>query len=255
MERGPWWTTDPDRPLLGAWFSLASPGAVATLARSGADWVLLDTQHGEHDDRSVRECLREVPPGSGAAPVLVRPGRLDEQEIGRALDAGAAGVVVPMVSTPEQARTAARACRYAPAGGRSWGPHALLSGRAPVPPAQADAAVLCAVMVETREGLAHVDAIAATEGVDAVFVGPFDLSLELGTDVDALLAADSPGDPLPTVVRACAAHGVLAGAFAVGAERAARFRELGFRFLAAAADTELLAAGVRSRLEGLTGRA
>ncbi|WP_337062823.1 HpcH/HpaI aldolase family protein [Kineococcus sp. G2] len=247
MEHQRWWTTHPDRPLWGAWSNLASPGAVGVLARSGADWVLLDAQHGEHDDRSVRECLREVPPGTGA-PVLVRPGRLDVQEIGRALDAGAAGVLVPMVSTPEQARTAARACRYSPAGERSWGPHALISGRPATPPAAADAGVLCAVMVETREGLANVGGIAATDGVDVVFVGPFDLSLELGTDVDALLAADGPGDPLPTVVRACAEHGVVPGAFGVGAARAARFRDLGFRFVAAVADTQLLAEGARAHL-------
>ncbi|NAZ87672.1 HpcH/HpaI aldolase family protein [Kineococcus indalonis] len=250
MEPQRWWTTDPARTLWGAWSSLASPGAVGTLARSGLDWVVLDAQHGEHDDRSLRECLREA--GDGAARLLVRPGRLDVQEVGRALDAGAAGVVVPMVSTPEQARTAARACRYAPAGERSWGPHALLSGRDPVPPARADAGVLCAVMVETREGLADVAAIAAVEGVDVVLVGPFDLSLDLGTDVDALLAADAPDDPLPTVVRACTEHGAVPGAFGVGGERAERLRELGFRFVAATSDTELLAAGARARRAALT---
>ncbi|WP_432509484.1 HpcH/HpaI aldolase family protein [Kineococcus auxinigenes] len=249
MEQQHWWTTHPEGPLWGAWSNLASPGAVGTLARSGVDWVLLDAQHGEHDDRSLRECLREA--GTGAAPLLVRPGRLDVQEIGRALDAGAAGVVVPMVSTPEQARTAARACRYSPTGERSWGPHALLTGRPPTAPADADAHVLCAVMVETREGLANVSAIAAVEGVDVVFVGPFDLSLELGTDVEALLAADGPDDPLPTVVRACAEHGVVPGAFGVGAGRAARFRDLGFRFVAALADTELLAGGTADRLAAL----
>ena len=249
MEPQRWWTQDPGRTLWGAWSSLASPGAVGTLARSGVDWVLLDAQHGEHDDRSLRECLRGG--GDGAAPLLVRPGRLDVQEIGRALDAGAAGVVVPMVSSAEQARTAARACRYSPAGERSWGPHALLTGRSPVPPARADAGVLCAVMVETRAGLADVEAIAAVEGVDVVLVGPFDLSLELGTDVDALLAADAPDDPLPTVVRACAAGGAVPGAFGAGAGRAARLRDLGFRFVAATTDTELLAAGARTRLAEL----
>ena len=247
-----WWTTRPDEPLLGGWSNLASPAAVGSLARSGVDWVLLDAQHGEHDDRSVRDCLRGVRPGD--APVLVRPGQLDVQEIGRALDAGAAGVLVPMVSTPEQARTAARACRYAPAGNRSWGPHALDAGADAPGPREADERVLCAVMVETREGLANVAAIAGTEGVDVVFVGPFDLSLELGTDVAALLAADADDDPLPTVLRACAEAGVVPGAFGATAERSARFLELGFRFVAIATDANLLQQGARERAAALRGR-
>ncbi|PPK93738.1 4-hydroxy-2-oxoheptanedioate aldolase [Kineococcus xinjiangensis] len=239
-------------PLLGGWSSLASPAAVASLARSGFRWVVLDMQHGEHDDRSVRDCLR----GTTAtdAPVLVRPPRLDTQDIGRALDAGAAGVVVPMVSTPEQARHAARACRYAPTGNRSWGPHALDAALSAPAPAEADAAAICAVMVETRDGLANVDAIAATEGVDVVFVGPFDLSLELGTDVDALLAADGADDPLPTVVRACRERGVVPGAFGSTAERSARFLDLGFRFVAAATDSGLIQAGARQRVADLADR-
>ncbi|GAA4961876.1 HpcH/HpaI aldolase family protein [Kineococcus glutinatus] len=237
--------------LLGGWSDLASPAAAASLARTGLDWVLLDMQHGEHDDRSVRDCLRGTRPGD--APVLVRPPRNDAQDIGRALDAGAAGVVVPMVSSAEQARAAARACRYAPRGNRSWGPHALDAALPAPTPEQADADVLCAVMVETRAGLADVDAIAATEGVDVVFVGPFDLSLELGTTVDDLLAADGEDDPLPTIARACAAHGVVPGAFAATAARARRFRELGFRFLAAATDSGLLQDGARQRVAQLRG--
>ncbi|GAB7190827.1 4-hydroxy-2-oxoheptanedioate aldolase [Kineococcus sp. NUM-3379] len=244
-------TAAPDAPLWGGWSSLASPASVASLARAGFSWVLLDMQHGEHDDRSVRDCLRGVGPQD--APVLVRPPVCGTHEIGRVLDAGAAGVVVPMVSTPEQARLAARACRYAPAGNRSWGPLALDTG-APVPtPQEADAAVLCAVMVETRQALENVGAIAATDGVDVVFVGPFDLSLELGTTVEELLAADGADDPLPTIVRACAESSVVPGAFAATEERAARLRELGFRFVAAATDGGLVQSGSRERLAALGG--
>ncbi|GAA4961870.1 HpcH/HpaI aldolase family protein [Kineococcus glutinatus] len=237
-----------DRPLYGGWSMLANAAAVGSMARAGFDWVLLDTQHGEHDDRSVRECLAT---SRGAAPVLVRPATCDPHEITRYLDAGAAGVVVPMVSTVEQARAAVRACRYGPAGTRSWGPHAIHCGLRFPTPAEADANVLCAVMVETREGLRNVEAIAAVEGVDVVFVGPFDLSLSLELDVEDLLAADGPEDPLPAVLRACAEAGVVAGAFGVTAERSARLRDLGFRFIAAATDCGLVQSGARERLAGL----
>lgn len=235
----------------GAWSVLGSAPAAELLARSGWDWVVLDGQHGLWDDRATTGALAVLP---AAPPVLVRVPWDEHGLVGRALDAGAAGVVAPMVAGPEEAARVAAACRYAPAGTRSWGPTGPLRGRpAPAPP-EADTAVTCVVMVETAEALASVGAIAATPGVDAVLVGPFDLSLSLGTTVEALLDDASPASPLARVVRACTQAGVVPAAFGGDPAHAARLAEHGFRAVVAVTDAGALGEGSRAALGELRGR-
>jgi len=237
----------------GAWSMLGHAPAAELLARSGCDWLVLDAQHGLYDDAAVVEALAVLPAPPTGPPVLVRVAEGSSVLVGRALDAGAAGVVVPLVETPEQAAEVAAACRYAPRGHRSWGALAGLRGREAPEPAAADAAVACVVMVETARALEQVEAIAATPGVDAVLVGPFDLSLTLGTTVDALLADTSPGAPLPRVVAACRAAGVPAAAFAADPARARRFAAHGFSAVVAGTDALLLAEAAAARVADLRG--
>lgn len=235
---------------LGAWASLGEPRTAAALTTSGLDWVVLDMQHGHFDDRAVRETLalrRER-----RVPLLVRVPANDPAAIGRVLDAGADGVIVPLVDTVEDAEAAVASACYPPRGMRSWGPLPGLErtdgtdGRPPRP--------FVAVMVETAEGLGQVGGIAAVDGVDMVFVGPFDLSLRLGTTVDALLADTAADAPLPRILAACRDAGVLAGAFGPGVDRTRALVELGFTRVVLALDTDLLAGGgalaaaVRQRL-------
>jgi len=217
---------------------LGTPAAASLMARVGADWLALDAQHGLYDDAALIAAV----PAADPVPVRVRVAENNAALIGRALDAGASGVIVPMVQTAAQAAAAAAACRYAPRGIRSWGPLAAYRGETPVPPEQADAAVSCAVMVETADALADVEAIAAVAGVDEVFVGPFDLAIALGVSVSDLLADDRPGNPLTTVVDACRRAGTLAGAFAGSIEAARTLAARGFTSLAVAVDTQLIAA-------------
>jgi len=219
---------------------LASPAAAALLAGSGVDWLCLDAQHGEHDDASVRDvCTRR----DARVPVVVRPPANDAAWIGRALDAGAAGVVVPMVDDADQARAAVAACRYPPLGGRSWGPLAGAYGGSAPGAREANAAVRVSVMVETAAALAAVDEIAAVPGVDEVFVGPFDLSLSLGRDVDELVADPAGDAPLRRVVAACERAGVRAAAFGATAERSAALLALGFRSVVVTTDVAALSLG------------
>lgn len=222
----------------GAWSTLSGGGTAEILARSGAAWVVLDAQHGSYDQGAVESTLLHL--GSSPVPVFVRVADDSAARIGRALDCGAAGVIVPLVDDPVQAAAAARACRYPPAGNRSWGPVTALFGRETPDALQANDMVMCAVMVETRTGIEQVREIAATPGVDMVFVGPFDLSLALGRDVDDLLADDSADSPLATVVQVCAEAGVRAGAFAGTPERADRLAQLGFSDIAVMIDSTLL---------------
>jgi 4-hydroxy-2-oxoheptanedioate aldolase len=122
-------------------------------------------------------------------------------------------------------------------------------------PRDADDAVMCAVMVETRRALDRVEAIAATPGVDMVFVGPFDLSLALGVEHADLLADDSPQSPLRRVVAACRAAGVRAGAYAGGLEAARALAGHGFTWIAVAADTVVLPAAGAALVRDARGEA
>jgi 4-hydroxy-2-oxoheptanedioate aldolase len=217
---------------LGVWSMLGEPRTAAALEHAGFDWVLLDQQHGHFDDPAVRATLalrRER-----RVPVLVRPRANRADLIGRALDAGADGVIVPLVESAAEAEAAVSAAHHPPRGARSFGP---------LPGSDQAERPFVGVMVETAAGLADAAAIARTPDLDLVFVGPFDLAASLGTTVDALLADDGPDAPLARVLAACRAAGVRAGAFGATEPRARRFLELGFTDVVAALDTSVLEAG------------
>ncbi|KAA9106576.1 HpcH/HpaI aldolase family protein [Microbacterium rhizomatis] len=229
--------TDP--PLqIAAWSMLGTPAAASLMSRIGADLLVVDAQHGLFDDASV---IASVPAAS-AVPVHVRVASNSASLIGRALDAGAAGVIVPMVQDGSEAAAAAAATRYPPLGERSWGPLAAYRGEPTTAPDDANAQVSCAVMVETARAIAAVDDIARAPGVDMVFVGPFDLAIALGTSVAELLADHSPGNPLDAVVEACRRAGTRAGAFAGGLDAARALADRGFTTVAVAVDTQLISA-------------
>lgn len=221
----------------GVW-SLLGAAAAEAVSHGSPGWIGLDAQHGFYDDQSIRDTLHAVT----AADILVRVRSLDAGEIGRALDAGARGVVVPMIESAETAARAAAAVRYPPVGSRSWGPFAPYWGRAEVGVEEANRQVVCGVMVETRAGLDHVDEIAATPGVDMIFVGPYDLALSLGTPLDALIAGDK--GELQSVVSACRARDVIPGVYAGSPARARQLAALGFEVVAARSDRDLLIDGV-----------
>ena len=223
----------------GIWASFGGVRLTAALEGLGFDWVGIDAQHGHHDDRSIRDILslRREP----RATVLVRVAANDATLIGRALDAGADGVIVPLVNSPEEAAAAVAAAHHPPKGSHSWGPLAgyeIDPGRLP----------LCAVMIETADALEQVTEIAATPGVDMLFVGPFDLSLALGMEVNELIADTSASSPLRRVVDACNKTGIIAGAFAGAPGRAVHLREHGFEWVAVDTDYGLLALGAASAL-------
>jgi 4-hydroxy-2-oxoheptanedioate aldolase len=220
------------------WGAVEPAGALATL---GFDWIALDAQHGRYDDARVIAAVAAIAAVDAALPVWVRVRANDDGLIGRALDAGAAGVIVPMVDSPAQAERAVAASRYAPAGRRSLGPS--LQGTAFTPPA-ADPS--CAVMIETAAGLAAVDEIAATPGLAMLFVGPWDLALALGLGLDELLALVGDDSPLVRIARACEANGIVAGAFAGTPGRGAALRQRGFTAVAVATEDSLFAAGAAS---------
>ncbi|WDF32603.1 aldolase/citrate lyase family protein [Arthrobacter agilis] len=236
-------------PLLGVWATLGEPRLTRELGTSGPGWVGLDAQHGHFDDRALRDALAHRPTGS--APMLVRVAGKDATLIGRALDAGADGVVVPLVDTVADAEAAVAASHYPPLGARSWGPlHGSRPAHTPGTDARTHPIPLCAVMIETAAGLEAVEAIAAVPGVDMIFVGPFDLSLALGVQVEELLASEDDDAPLRRITTACSSAGIRSGAYAGTPERAAVLARAGFHWIASTTDTALLPLGIGA-LRGL----
>jgi 4-hydroxy-2-oxoheptanedioate aldolase len=232
---------------LGIWLGLGDLYSAEMVAGLGFDWLCVDLQHGFMDAADLARILAAT--ASSATTPLVRVVANEFDQIGKALDAGGHGVIVPMVNTAEEATRAVAACRYPPQGRRSNGPiRGVSDGAAYL--ASANAEIACVLMIETAEGLANVDAIAATPGVDALFIGPVDMCLTLGlgaTDFDSPKFADA----LNRVVAACEASGKTPGIFGYSAGLAARYLTEGFTFASIGADTALLRAAAVAALESV----
>jgi 4-hydroxy-2-oxoheptanedioate aldolase len=225
------------RPTFGAWSAIGNTFAVELLGRAGFDWICIDTQHGLVATSDVPSMLQTLT--MTRTPAFVRVPSNSPPEIMRALDAGAAGVVVPMINSADDARVAASACRYPPAGIRSWGPARAALGVASYTPQVADSAAICVVMVETAQAVEQIDAIATTPGVDAVFVGPRDLALSYG---QSLTIDDATLTPHILSVRdACRNAGIVSGIHGGTIEAALSWARLGFCLVAITADSVLLA--------------
>lgn len=233
-------------PSNGVWCDDASPGMVARLARLGFDWVCLDAQHGGYSRSEIIDAARSFP--AGAADLVVRVPSCDFAAIGAALDAGAGAVIVPQIESAAEARRAVAATFYPPVGERSWGQFGRIWGGAALTAEEANSSTTCAVMIESAAALESVDEIAAVDGVDQLFVGPYDLSLTLGTTVPALLDDDSDASPLSRIVQAATAYGRTVGGFAGTPELAERFRERGISCVAVASDLWITAEGARAAL-------
>jgi 4-hydroxy-2-oxoheptanedioate aldolase len=230
----------------GVWCNDSSSGAVVRLARAGFDWVSLDAQHGIYGRSELVESARAFP--AEAAELVVRVASNDFAAIGAALDVGATTVIVPQVDSAEEAGRAVTATYYPPRGRRSWGQIQQTWGRPAVEPEALNESTTCAVMIESANALDQVEAIAAVPGVGCLFVGPYDLSLTLGTTVDAVLEDDSSGSPLTRILTAAADHGLFVGAFGGFPADAERFAARGISCLAVTTDLWLLGAGARAAL-------
>jgi len=220
--------------VANAWLTIPSAFAAEVAAHTGVDAVTIDRQHAPIDVASMVAMLQAVT--HAPAVPLVRVGSHDPADAMQALDAGAMGVICPLIDTPEQAEAFVRACRYPPRGGRSWGPTRAKFAHDGYDPDVADDEVLTFAMIETPRGLENLDAIVRTEGLDGVFVGPVDLSLNLTGRPVVDLEAGPLVDALQDVIGACATHGRIPGGFAGSGDDAARMRALGFRFVTVGAD-------------------
>lgn len=231
---------------LGGWLTVPSAVSAEVVAHCGFDWICIDMQHGLIGFADMVRMLQGI--ASSAATPLVRVPCNEPGTIGRCLDAGAWGVIVPMVNSAEEARAAVEACRYAPTGIRSYGPLRANVILGPDYYARAAGDVLCIVMVETRQAVEHVEEIVSVPGVDAVYVGPADLSITLGLPPAAEQSNESFTDALARIVDACQRHDVIPG-IAGNATTAPKRLAQGFRFVEVASDIGLLGVGGRRALD------
>jgi len=230
---------------IGLWLGLASPYTAELLAGAGFDWLLIDGEHAPNTVPSVLAQLQALAPYP-ARPV-VRAAWNDQVQIKQLLDIGVQTLLVPMVQTAEEAAAAVAATRYPPQGIRGVGAalaRASRWNRVPGYLARANEEMCVLVQVETRTGLDNLDAIAATEGVDGVFIGPSDLSADFGhlgnpghPEVQQAIA-----DAIARIRRAGKAAGILSG----DAAQSRRYMDLGTRFTAVGVDTTVLARGAEA---------
>ncbi|RPB27885.1 HpcH/HpaI aldolase/citrate lyase family protein [Terfezia boudieri ATCC MYA-4762] len=226
----------------GAWQLLPGPNVSRSLCRPGYDWVLIDTEHGNIDDGAMYDAVSAVS-FMGAQSPIVRIPAGEGWMVKRALDAGAHGVMVPLINNAAEAAQVVSSSKFPPMGVRGFGspfpmgafgpPHSLTATDYLQ---QANDSILTILQIETKEALENVNEIAAVEGVDVLFVGPFDLGNSIGYPVGPEGPHPILSEAIKKILDAANEAGKRAGIFCIGPEQAAHFNELGFHMISVVAD-------------------
>jgi len=239
--------------VFSAWCSAASPLVAETIARAGYEAAILDSQHGVWDMGSLIAGIGALH-HAGASPG-VRVPLNDYASVSRALDCGAETIIAPMINTPADARAFAAAAKYPPLGERSWGPlRAMpLQGRTVTTDylREANDGTLTLAMIETRTALENAAAVAATPGIDALFIGPYDLSTALSNGAAQDIDAPEVEEAIDRIGEAARKAGKIPGIYCRDAERALAMAKRGFRFLTVGSDLGLVRDGALAQLQAL----
>ena len=230
-----------DRRLtIGSWIQIGDPAIAEILSSSGYEWIAVDLEHGDISLEDFTSLARGM--GTGGPVPFARVRQNDPADISGALDRGAMGVIVPRIESAEQARAAVQSARFPPIGRRGFGFARMNSyGRDFAAYAEsANESVAVVVMIETRRGVENAGAILAVDGVDGVFIGPYDISGSYGVTGD--MQAPVVREACATVVTACQEAGKAAGLHVVSPDQAAIQLAIddGFTFIALGVDTVFL---------------
>lgn len=245
-----------ERPVaLNGWLASGGTAAVDTMASGSWDAITIDMQHGMGDFETVVHALRAI----SMTPItpMVRVPWLEPGIIQRVLDAGSYGVICPMINTRAQCEAFVSTCRYAPRGTRSFGPiRASLYGGADYWK-HANDHILALAMIETREALDNLDDILAVEELDGIYIGPADLSLSFGIDVEPSAGLSHP--QLQALVETIRSRASAAGKYTLlhcpAVEQAVAMRDKGFSMLTIGNDLKLLAMGQQAAFQQVRGTA
>ncbi len=237
------------KPLIGSFLAMNSPAVAEVMAHLGFDFLVIDSEHGLMGAETEAAMINAMK--VGGTPAVIRVANNDQTILKRALDAGPAGVMVPMIASAEDAAHAVSYCLYPPAGVRGVGAgHACLYGvDVPGYPMRANDEILKILQIEHIDAVDNIDAILSTPGVDLAFIGPTDLSCSMGL-------MGQPGHPdvqaaIATVAAAAKKRGVALGIYCFTPEEALKAAAEGFTFLSIGLDAGFLAAAVTQTLAGV----
>ncbi len=227
--------------MFNAWVTVAHPAIVNEFARAGFQSVTIDVQHGFCDYAALVNCAN-VAAARGLS-MAVRVPFNDFSLASRALDAGAAAIIMPMVNTADDAKQLVSATKYPPAGERSWGPHTAM----PISGLSREEFLrggndfsLAFAMMESGVALGNIDKIIATPHLDGIFIGPYDLSVSLSDGQEANPSHPAVGAAIDKVLSLCAKHRKIPAIFAASGEQAADYARRGFKFVCIGTDMGML---------------
>ena len=236
-----------------AWCTLASPIAAETIAREGFGTVVLDVQHGLWDTASLIAGIGALH-HAGSAPV-VRVPLNDFAFVSRALDVGAEAIIAPMINSASDARAFVSVAKFPPLGERSFGPQRAMALQGHSAAAgylsEANEQTLTLAMIETPAALNAVDDIAATDGIDALFIGPYDLSTALSGGTAQDLNAAEVERAIDRICQTAQKAGKIPGIYCRDAARALTMARRGFRFIAVGSDLNIVREGAAGILKAL----
>jgi 4-hydroxy-2-oxoheptanedioate aldolase len=241
-------------PSVGTWLGLPSPEAAEQVARIGFDWLVVDAEHNAVDIRTLAQMFSAMS-ATPTAPMVRIPWNSPEN-FKRVLDAGAWGIVVPMVNSREEAERAVQATRYPPKGARSvgGGRHAIsFDGGAEEYFRSAEENILLVLQIEHIKGVENAEEILSVPGVDACFIGPNDMAASMGIGLGVPLESDHPDvvQAIDHVRQTCKKVGVAPGIHCSHAEAVAMRIAQGFQFCAMASELRYLLGGLRADLASL----
>ena len=239
--------------VFSAWCTMASPLVAEQIARDGFSTVVLDQQHGLWDTATLIAAVAALH-HAGSSPV-VRVPLADFAMVSRALDFGAEAIIAPMINSAADARLFAAVAKYPPLGERSWGPIRAMQLQGRSEPVEylpeANEGTLTLAMIETATALSNVDAIAATPGIDALFVGPYDLSTALSAGKAQDVTAPEVERAIDQICAAAKKAGKIPAIYCRDAERAKAMAKRGFRFIAVGSDHGLVRGGAAAQIKAL----
>ena len=237
------------KSAIGGWLSIPSSFSAEVMAHQGFDWLCVDMQHGIIDYQVAVTMLQAI--STTETTPIVRVSWNDPAQIMKALDAGAYGVIIPLINTRADAEAAVAACRYPPDGFRSSGPTraVLYSGRDYQEHANHE--VLCICMIETRQGIENIDEICSVPGLDLVYIGPADLSLALGLPPRADVEEQLHLDTVQRIRETAHRHGIRAGMHCASAAFAAKKVMEGFDIVMLTSDVACLSRAAGEQVSAL----
>ncbi|GEP07873.1 HpcH/HpaI aldolase family protein [Methylobacterium oxalidis] len=238
-----------DKPVVNSWLTIPDAFCAETLAHAGFDSLTVDMQHGLISFEAAVSMLTAI--SSTPTVPVVRVPWLDPGIIMKMLDAGAYGIICPMVNTRAGAELFVSALRYPPAGIRSFGPARALLYAGSDYLQHANNTVAGLAMIETREALDNLDEILSVKGLDAVYIGPNDLALSLGHEPRSDVDEPQVIEAIELILAKAQQHGVIAGMHNSSADYARRWVDKGFRFVTVGADVSFLAGGAARALSEL----